>query len=259
MSRPPAYLLGLLGWVLLSGCVVEAPETIEELVVFGFEHFDERPAYLEATVEGLLPLIVDVQEELEAGYGVDLLAAEHLEAAGIDRPETEGIVGAMGGIDYCHALAPVLDVITDEHKDQLFESVQSYAVRSDGDRGCFLAGECDRLAQDIDEVADASLLGTSTRTYSSAFRWIELEDGSRVVVQRTLGPGGVQLSTDFLTIHQQYALVVLFQDGETARRLETFWADTDLGELEVPELFVVQQAVRAMGAQADRICDLLDQ
>ena len=257
MNRRPACPLGLLALVLLPACVVDAPETIEELVVFGFEHYDDRPAFLSATVDGLLPLLDDVREELEDGYAVDLLAAEHLEAAGIDRPETEGIVGAMGGVEYCHDLEPVLDVVCAENKDQLFDSVQSYSVDSDDDRDCFLAGDCDRLDQVIDEVADASLLGTSTRTYTASFRWIELEDGSRVIVQRTLGPDGLQLTTDFLTIHQQYALVVLYQDGDTASRLETFWADTDLGELEVPELFVVQQAVRAMGNQTDRICELL--
>ncbi len=244
--------------LLLAGCVVDAPETIEELVVFGFEHFDDRPAYLEATVEGLLPLLPPVAEELEDGYRVDLLGGEHLEAAGVEEAATEGIVGALGSAHYCHDLAPVLELITDEHKDEIFESVMEYEVTSGSDRSCFLAGDCDRLDQEIDEVADASLLGTSTRSYSASFRWIELDD-ARVVVSRTLAPEPVQLTTDFLSVYQQYAFVVLYQDGENARRLETFWVDADLGELDVPDLFAVQQTVRAMRTQAERICELLDQ
>lgn len=245
--------------VAVSACVVDAPETVEELVVFGFQHFDDRNAYLEATVQGLLPLLPDIDDELEDGYRVDLLGAEQLEAVGIEEPQTEGIVGALGSARYCHGLPPVLEVVTDEHKDLLFESVTSYEVVRGTDRDCFLAGECDRLDQEIDEVADASLLGTSTRSYSASYRWIDLDDGARVVASRTLAPEPVQLTTDFMSVHQQYAFVVLYQDGDTARRLETFWVDADLGELDVPDLFAVQQTVRAMRTQAQRICELLEQ
>jgi hypothetical protein len=252
-------LFGLLLIATAPACVVDAPETIEELVVFGFQNYDERPAYLEATIEGLLPLLPDVEEELEDGYRVDLLAEEHLEAAGIESPQTEGIVGALGAATYCHDLDPVLDVITDPDKDELFEAVESYEVTSEHDRDCFLAGDCERMDLSIEEVADASLLGMATRSYTASFRWIELEDGRRVIASRTLAPEPVSFTTDFLAVYQQYAFVVLYQDGEHARRLETLWVDADLGELDVPDLFAVQQAVRAMGTQAERICALLDE
>ena len=44
------------GWLLASCRVVDAPEDLEELVVFAFRNFDGEEEEVEAAVEGLVPL-----------------------------------------------------------------------------------------------------------------------------------------------------------------------------------------------------------
>ena len=81
--RPALTLL-----FLASACtVVDAPEEIEDLVVYGFEHFDDDEEYLIAVGEGLFPWVDENFEELTDGYRVEDLSVENLENAGVEDPD----------------------------------------------------------------------------------------------------------------------------------------------------------------------------
>jgi hypothetical protein len=247
--------------LLLPACrVVDAPETLEELVVFGFVHFDDDIEYLEAVGETLFPGVAGLDDELSEGYYVDLLTADDLATAGVDDPETEGIIGALGRSHYGHGVVPVVCGITwpDKDETQAYDNYISYEVEDDGNRDCFLAGECERYDHRATQIIDVPILGESTQVMDRSFRWVLPEDGEPWIASRLLSPTPLEFSTDILAVDQQYSFFALYPDGDTARRVEAFWVEARALGAEFPEAFAVDMAVNEMQNQADRVDLFLD-
>jgi hypothetical protein len=252
------FLLLLLSSV--AGCtVVDAPETLEELVVFGFVHFDESEAFLRATADNLIPLAEEHLEDLQDGYYVDLLENEDLEATGVEAPDVEGIIGALGSADFGY---PVLDVIrlqTRLDKVEFYENLHEYTVEDiDGDLSCFLDGDCRSLAMTLTEVTDLPVIGIATTTHRRALRWVRLTDGREVLCSRGLNPAGVDLTTNIIEVRQQYSFYCSYPAPENARRLEAIWVDAYLLGADIPIAWAVDQVVGEMQSNADRADDILD-
>jgi len=247
--------------LLAAGCVVvHAPDTLEELVVFAFVHFDEDEAYLRATGDNLLPLAEGHLEELREGYYVDLLDGEDLDGAGVDSPDVDGIIGALGAADYRHGLDDVLWINTHPDKAEIYDSVVSYqASDEDGDRDCFLERSCRSYSYTVDEVVTAPIVGDATQRYRREFRWVELSDGMEVLFSRALNPDGIELSTEVIEVDQQYSVYCMYPSGDFGRRLESFWVDARFLGAEIPEAFAVDRAVSEMQDSADRTSDLIDE
>ena len=247
--------------LLLGGCkVVDAPETLEALVVFGFVHFDDDIAYLEAVGEGLFPEVEAHADELAEGYFVDLLTADDLALAGVEAAQTEGIIGALGRAEYTNGLDPVLCGMTwpDKANTEAFGSYRSFEVEDDGNLACFLARECDRYDTVATQTVDASILGEATQSFQRSFRWVEPADGDPYVVSRLLAPEPIAFSTEILAVDQQYSFVVLHSDGGHTRRIETFWVEARALGFELPEGYAVSSAVKTMQNQADEIDAFID-
>lgn len=246
----------LLTWVAaLPGCrVVEAPDRLEELVVYGFVHFDEEdPAYLQAMADNLIPAAEQHLEALAEGYHVDALTAGDLAAVGIAADVTS-IIGALGRASYTHALDDVLCGVTWPDKAEVFDAYVSYEIlEEEGDRGCFLEGACDRYGFRARQTVEVTLLGASTQELEVGFRHVARADGEPVVVSRVLAPDPIEFSTSLLAVDQQYALVVLVPEGAGTRRLEAFWVDASMVDVDMPEYFAVNMAVGEMQDQADRV------
>jgi len=242
-----------------TGCtVVDAPETLEELVVFGFVNFHEPEAFLRATADNLIPLAEEHLEDLQDGYYVDLLENEDLETAGVEAPDVEGIVGALGSADFGH---PVLDVIrlqTRLDKADLYDNLHEYTVENvDGDLGCFLDGDCRNLAMTLTEVTDLPVIGTATTTHHRALRWVRLTDGREILCSRGLNPDGVSLTTNIIEVRQQYSFYCSYPAPENARRLEAIWVDAYLLGADIPIAWAVDQVVGEMQSNADRVDEIL--
>lgn len=244
-----------------AGCVVvDAPETLEELVVFGFVHFDEDEAFLRATGDNLIPLAEEHLDELRDGYYVDLLDADDLGAAGVEAPDVTGIIGALGAADYRHSVRDVTWVVTREDKAELFDTVVSYSIlEEEGDRDCFLDGHCRRYSVTATEVNTIPILGQAETTQYRQYRWVRLSDGRQVIFSRGINPDGVELSSDILEVDQQYSFYCSYPAPEDARRLDALWVDARFLGAELPEAFAVDQAVSEMQAGADRTSDVLDE
>lgn len=252
-----------LWWLLplLTGCkVTDAPEDLEQLMVFGFENFDRDPEFLASMGVNLFPL-VDVQfEDISDGYRIENLTAEQLEAAGIDDPNVDSILGAMGAADYTHSIDDILPGMLAYNRSELFDQIKEYEVTDEeGDRDCFFAGECDTYTLTATQTVNVALLGDSTQTFTATWRWIDGEDGERFVVSRTLCPNGVEFNSDIMVVHQQYGLAVIYPNGDFPRRVESFWVDADIIGADVPDYFAVDSAAGAMKTQAERIDDWLDE
>lgn len=246
------------GAFALVGCkVVDAPENLEELMVFGFETFGEERA-MRATLEELVPLVDENADDLSDGYRVASLAAEHLEAAGVEGASVEGIFGAMGLIEYRHDAIAVASIATSHDKAELFENILEYSAEDLTDWDCFAAQECMSFTQVVDETARVALLGDSVRHYTHTLHWILHEEHGDVIAIRSLSPDPIEFSSNLVRVHQQYALAYLLPAGDAARRVEAFWVDAVVLGLDVPDSFAVDSAVSQMGNQAARIDAILD-
>jgi hypothetical protein len=258
------YLPWLLAVLLVrttAGCtVIDAPETIEELVVFGFVHYEDDPEYLWEMGDHLFPLLDGEIEGLETGYHVDNLDNSHLDAAGIEDPDTVSIIGALGTATYSHPFEEVLCAITLENKEEVFDQYLSYDIVQADDLGCFLDGDCEFYTERIEQTTEVPVLGEATQSLTRSFRWVLPDDGERYIVSRTLSPTAVEFNSEILEVDQQYALVIIAADayGDGLRRFETFWVESRFLGDEVPEYFAVDSAVGAMQSQAAAVDEFLD-
>jgi len=242
--------------VALAGCkVVEAPDTLQELAVFGFVTFDDPPS-ADAAGQAYPPLVDLNLEDLEDGLYVDQLGQADLDAAGVSGSATD-ILGAMGSVDYRHDLAAVLSIVTATNKDDFYANTPAYEVLEGGDRECFLSGECARLDQRVTDTTEVPLLGEATRTYDISWQWVDHPDGP-MVLSRTLNPGGIEMTTDIMRVYQQYAMICFYELGGKARRVEAFWVDAEFIGMNVPKSFAVDTAVGEMEDAAEQVDDALD-
>jgi hypothetical protein len=256
-STAKAALLLTLASVASTGCkVVDAPQNLEDLMVFGFESFGDDRA-MQATIDELLPLIDENAEDLTDGYRVATLGPEHLAAAGIEDAEVSGIVGAMGLIPYRNPVDPVIEMITSHDKEALFDHIDAFSVVDIGDRACFLAHGCVSFSQEVEETASVAILGSSERRYTHTVQWVDHDIG-KVAVIRSLSPEPIEFSSNLARVNQQYGLVYLLPDGAGARRVEAFWADAEVIGMDVPDSFAVDTAINQMGNTAELIDDLID-
>lgn len=241
---------GLVCFALLGCKVVDAPENLEDLVVFGFETFGDEPS-MQRTVENLLPLLDTNEAELTEGFRVGELTTEQLAAAGIENGSTEGIAGAMGLVPYRSNVDEVLSIVIADDKEDYYDNFESFTPEDLSDRTCFVEHTCSTFDQYIEEVVNVAVLGRSERKYTNSFQWLEHEDLGPVLVIRSLSPDPIVFNTDFAKVHQQYSLAWVLPDGDGARRVEAFWIDAEVIGLNVPDSFAVDSAVSAMRRTAE--------
>jgi len=241
-----------------TGCkVVDAPDNLEELVVFGFESFgDERS--MKATLDELVPLVDLNAADLSDGFRVSDLGVEQLVSAGIEGAEVAGIVGAMGLMPYRNPVDPVIDIATSHDKADLFEQITEFSATDLTDRECFLAHECESFSQSVDETAQVALLGSSARSYTHTVYWIEHEEYGTVAAIRSLSPDPIEFSSNLAKVNQQYGLAYIIPDGDGARRVEAFWVDAEIIGMDVPDSFAVDTAVSQMAKQAENIDAIIE-
>lgn len=249
---------------LLSGCkVVDAPDDIEALMVFGFSNFDDDVEFLEATEEQLIPLVEKQLEDLGDGYRVADLTRADLETAGVEVAEGEvEILGAMGTVDYTHDIDPVLEIVIDEDKEVMFpDNFVEYDIRDTTEVDCFLTASCDRMDQEVHERAKVKLLGEGERTYTSSYRWVDTEELPRALFIRQIAPSEMKFegSAINMTVHQQYSFVMIYEKNGIGRRVEAFWVDAELVGVDVPDTFAVDTAVNTIADQAERVDTWIDE
>lgn len=244
--------------VALAGCApaVQAPDTIEEMVVFAFARFDDPPA-LGAVAPEIRAWADTHETDAADGFAVAQLAPGDLEAAGVRAPDVDDLLGALGIADYRAPLDVVVDAITSPDRASIYPNTESFGVSEvDGDRTCFLAGDCLSYAFTSTETTRVPLLGRSDRVVRNALRWVDDEAGVRWLVMRQVAPDGVSFRAEvpLMAIDQQYGVVVLGPrpDGGV-RRVEAFWVEARVLGADVPEGFAVQLTVRQFQDSADAI------
>ncbi len=243
--------------VLFSGCkVADAPDNLEDLLVFGFAHFEDKPASLIDMYEQLQPLVKKQRTAMSDGFRINNLSPEDLEEAGVQNPDIDKILGAVTFADYTHDLDEVMVPITHKHKDQIFEQFLAYKVIKDTDRGCFLDGECEFYEATVEQTVKVPLLGEATQQTRTAYRWV---DGDvPLVVGRYITSEPVDFSTNIAKINQQYGLSVMYPVGKGCRRVEALWVEAKIIGMDVPDSFAVDNFASSHIAQIERTDAYLD-
>lgn len=241
----------LLVLLALTGCKkpVDAPDRIEELMVFGLVHFDD-PGHLEATVESLFAWAEDHGPELAEGYFVDSLGNEDLETMGVEDPDVKGVLGAVGAATYRIPPDCVAMGVTSPDKEDIYEATEVWDVLWSEDRPCFLRHDCEAYAFEAYEENRLPVIGVTRREVTSEQRWVASEEGPILAIrQRT--PEPFEIDSPFFAIDQQYAFAMVRPEGEGAFRVEAIWVDAKILGAEVPEGSAVRQAVQGMQKAAD--------
>lgn len=246
----------MLRFVLLIPCIactaVDAPEDVAEAMVFGFVNF-ERPGHVEAIVDPVDAWAASPDAAPGAGFSVDDLTGDDLEAVGLMPREGLTILGALGSAQYRADTVQIADGISSPKKAEIYEGTLRFDILDhDGDRACFLAGDCDAYTFVAEEEAAIPVLGTSVRTVTTELTWHEDEDGVRFLAMRQLVPEPTVFSSPVMDVLQQYGLTMFRPkpEGGTAR-IEALWVDAFVLGSSVPEGLAVSLSAGRMQKSAD--------
>ncbi len=241
--------------VCLPGCkVFDAPDTIEELVVYGFVGFDEGADRAGAAATGLHPLLLTYEDDLLEGLRIDDLSQEDIDSAGVDTVLELGIVGLAAKVPMTSSLEDIAWAWSYPQMDEFLDVTTDFEVRTEyGDRDSFLAGTSETYAYDGWRQNDMGMLGSSEQEFTRQFQRTSLDDGTAAIVIRELIPDGSDMSSNLVRIDAQFSYTVLFADGDDTLRLDAYWIDAEAIGLELPDYFALEQAVTSMNATAQQV------
>mgnify|MGYP006928182887 CR=1 FL=1 len=244
-------------FLLNAGCTVtDAPSNLEDLLVYGFSHFEDNNAHLLDMFDELDPLVRKQGEGLADGYRINNLAPEDLEDAGVKNPDLDKILGAVASGDYTHKMDALMPPITHKNKDRIFENFIAFDVLEDTDRSCFLSGECEFYESTAEQTVKVPLLGEATQTTRSQYRWVDQDVPLMVARHITADP--VEFNSSIAKITQQYGLSVMYPSGKGTRRVEALWVEAKIIGIDVPDSFAVDNFASSHLAQIERTDEYLD-
>ena len=244
--------------LLFTGCkVVDAPKTLEAMMVYGFENVDSEPE-IQTVADELPSLVKRNLEAIEEGYRVNSLRPKNLRTVGVDPGDVEEIVGALGRIEYINDLPDVLDAISHQHKDWVVDNTTFYEVLEETDRACFLKKDCATYSMTAEQVTKQPVIGNLTQTLSQDFIWVE-HNGQDAIASRVLAPDPVDVSSGIVAVDQQYAFYLVRQlPGGGCERTEAIWAEARVLGAGLPDSVMLDQAINGMSKQAEKIDAWID-
>lgn len=256
MLRATAIGVGL---ALAPGCrVVDAPDNLEDLMVFTFAHFDDDDAFLIEAGEALQPLVVQHIDDLSGGYRINNPTEDDLVQAGVPEPDLTHIIGALGQADYRHDIDTVLEVLTHPAKDQIFDDYTHFDLLDSSNRACFLSRECETYEIRVEQTLKIPLLGQSDATYTQVYRHVEGPDGLPYVFSRVVNPEGVTFSSAIVDVDQQYQVYAMYPHAGGTRRVEAYWVEAQFVGLEIPDSVAVDQFASSLDNWAEQIDGYID-
>ncbi len=254
IEHPPSIFAGFAVLTLVAtGCVTDAPENLEELLVYGFVNFDDDAAQ-KATIDGLLPLKEAHEEALTEGFRVDELSQQNLTDAGQGATIESGIVGSAATVQYTSDVDQIAGAWSYEHMEEVIETTVAYDVREEtGDRNCFIDRECPTYSISAWRQNTMGIFGTSEQEFERNFRWVETNDGVEALMIRELVPDGAEMTSAIVAVHQQFSYSVLIAESGGTERLDTFWIDAEVIGADLPDAWALDMAVSSMTRTAEDV------
>lgn len=235
---------------------VVAPAELNELSVYLFANWaDEDPEVMAAGLVNLetWAATVAVESDNWADRSFDSITAptaaemEGLTNHGLDPSVSRGV-----GLAYSSAFGPEAHAGLIGAADQRPgepASPDRYDRTIDGDADCFASGECETVAS-TNDIERRNVLFTVEYILEKAWRWVELEDGSKAMVARAWTPDSGTLMEDGKQVLQAYALEVWMPTATGSLRWSVTWQDAELGlDPETVDSLVAGSLNDAMNAQ----------
>lgn len=209
----------------------EAPSTFEEMMVYGFVHFDdEDPEALVSLGEVLVPWVDANFESLSEGYEIATMTSADLDDAGVGGETESGIIGVSLGVDYTGGGTTRLsEAMVWPQQEDVFSHFVEFDREIMAGEDCFADTSCDRFSAADTLHAEIALGIEFWSDYEIALRWLELPDGQRVMLHQLVGAAPTEFSTNIINVYQQYGFSFVYSNSSgEARRVQALWADGEL-------------------------------
>ncbi len=223
----------------------DAPEDLDELCGYLYSHHaDEDTAAMEAGMANLLAWLDVHWEEATEGYVVTDLTQETVDSLDGSSRSVEGILGLAMAHRSEHPVNESAYAVAGVDQDEVFpELYEEYSREYLSDEQCFLDQECERL-EALEEMVTGYALGiTSTSNAHSQYLWVDLDEGSSMVM-RNWFVAPPEVNFDWITIQEQYYLNLFLPRGEASYRLQAMWLVFEQDN--VPEDVALNMAVSDM-------------
>lgn len=247
---------------MLSGCrhLPEAPQELDELCGYLFEHADDEPEDL--TIEaGAINLDAWLDDSIAAtseGYSVNTLSDDAVNALDDGDRSLDGVKGAAVGYTSKNDVETLMSTLVNVSPADLYpEQYVEFARTWNGDPDCFAAGECESL--EAESFSTLSLpAGIEAEVDSMVqYRWVDTVDFGRVAIQRTWMRVPPTLSVTWLAVDQQYYVWMFIPNNDDggSRSIQATWMVASFLGAPPPENYVLQTIVTSMQGNSTGLDD----
>ena len=261
--RPSPFPL-LAALALATGCrhLPEAPQELDELCGYLFEHANDEPDLL--TLEaGAVNLDAWLDTSIAAtseGYSVNTLSDDAVNSLNDGERSLDGVKGAAVGYTSANDAETLMSTLVSASPQDMYpDEYLSFERTWDGDPDCFASGECQSLA--AESFSTLSLpAGIEAQVDSMVqYRWVDTEDFGRVAIQRTWMREPPTLNVDWLSVDQQYYVWMFIPNNDVAgsRSIQATWMVASFLGTEPPEDFVLKTVVGSMQGNSTGLDDYI--
>jgi len=226
----------------------EAPETLDDLSSFLFEHvWDADEAHLEVGIQNLTDWLESNFEETADGYEVTNLSQEAVSTLEGDDRSVEGLMGAAVGYDVAYPSEDIVLAMAFEDPLLLWgDDYETYTRDYQSDTECFKTRECMTLEFYQHVIANYPLGIEVDAESRTQYHWVETEHGWSGVY-RNWSRSPPIINKSWLTVDQQYYMAVSIPKADgTTRRVEAMWVKAEIGDADVPEGMALNMTINTM-------------
>jgi hypothetical protein len=226
----------------------EAPETLDDLSSFLFEHiWDADEDYLTVGIENLDTWLDSHFEATQDGYSVTNLSQEAVASLEGDGRLVEGLMGAAVGYDVAYPSEQIVLAMAFEDPMLLYPGdYEVYTRDYQTDTECFKTRDCMTL-EFYQHVQAFYPLGIEIEADSrTQYHWVETQHGWSGVY-RNWSRSPPIINKSWLTVDQQYYVAVSIPKADgTTRRVEAMWVIAEIGNASVPEGMALNMTIDTM-------------
>ncbi|MBL91245.1 MAG: hypothetical protein CMH56_05450 [Myxococcales bacterium] len=244
-------LLGLVFLSALLSCAEpapEAPDDIEELMGFLYEHYEDEDDG--ALYNGLTKLGEWLADDDNRAAATEAFTFTELpETAVDDLDERERKTDKLKGHGVLtlspHKVEDIATLLGSKEFENLYkDKYDEYERHFEMDTDCFADKTCDRVTGTIHAVS--SWLGgavSMTTDLEVGVRWVETDAGWMALNRSWLLRPAFGSCCDFV-LEASYYIAAIMPDGNGAMRMHASWAELDYGSVPIPEEEAASRALQ---------------
>lgn len=244
-------MCGFLFLLLCGSCAApapEAPDDIEELMGFLYEHYEDEDDG--ALVNGLNKLDEWLQNEDNRAAAMEAYTFTDLPESAVDdlddrTRKTDKLKGHGVLTLSPHKVEDIATLLGSKEFENLYkDKYDEYERTFEMDTSCFADKSCDRVTGTIHAVS--SWLGgavSMTTDLEVGVRWVETDAGWMALNRSWLMRPAFGSCCDFI-LEASYYIAAIMPDGDAAMRMHGSWAELDYGSVPIPEEEAASRALQ---------------